>query len=128
MKIGSRLKALRKKYKYSRQDVADKIGVPLSTYGRWENDTSEPSYSNLEKIAGIYGVTIGSLFDVNDNDILPNNIKDNLLTSVVTMLVEDGLIDKDRKFNELDEDVQNMIMGALNKFISNIAEEKDSSQ
>lgn len=41
MAIGSNLRKLRSKTKFSQQEVADMLGLDRSTYINWENETSD---------------------------------------------------------------------------------------
>ena len=56
-----RLKELRLEYNYRQVDVSKKIGVDRTTYVKYENGQSEPSFATLQKLAGIYDVSIDYL-------------------------------------------------------------------
>lgn len=127
MKIGYKLRMLRKSSQLKQEEIAQTLGISQSKYARWENDLTEPSFSDLEKLANMYGITMGDFFNVNNNDILNDNLKNDLIRSVIKMLIDQGLIEKNKNFNELDEDSQNIIISALNKFIKIVAEENENS-
>ncbi len=41
--------------------VADMLDVAQATYQRWERGTREPSFSDLERVAAIFGVSVAEL-------------------------------------------------------------------
>ena len=51
--IGQRIKDLRNKKEWTRQDLADKLGVSLNGIYRWENSERGVSEENLAKIAKV---------------------------------------------------------------------------
>jgi len=52
--LNQRLRELRKKAKYTQQELSEKIGVPLTTYANWEQGTRHPDYDVLVKLANIF--------------------------------------------------------------------------
>ena len=62
MAIGSNLRKLRSKTKFSQQEVADMLGLDRSTYINWENETSDVKSQYIPKLADIFGVEIQDLF------------------------------------------------------------------
>lgn len=66
MKIGQKLKAMKIEKGFSTEEVADKIGISVSTYRRLENDKSFPDVFTLDKIAKMY--------DKDLNDLLPEGM------------------------------------------------------
>lgn len=55
--MGSRLKALRKKYNYTGEEIGRKLQVSKSAISMWEKDLRSPSADLIEKFATIYGVS-----------------------------------------------------------------------
>ena len=55
--IGNILKQLRENKKLSMANVATALGVSLSAYQKYENNTRDVSTTLLNKIADFYGVT-----------------------------------------------------------------------
>jgi transcriptional regulator with XRE-family HTH domain len=66
MKIGNKLKSLRANKGYSSELVAEKLGISLITYRRYERNESVPDLNMLEKIATTYEIPITELF-ANEN-------------------------------------------------------------
>ncbi|WP_312266914.1 ankyrin repeat domain-containing protein [Neisseria sp.] len=62
--IGTNIKAFREKYKMSQQDLADKMNTARPVISNWENGKTEPSSSQLLKLAKI--------FDASTDKILGN--------------------------------------------------------
>ena len=58
IKIGDRLKSLRKKENLTQSQFAEKIGLPRTTYANYENNSREPSKEILEKIATVLNITV----------------------------------------------------------------------
>ncbi len=62
MKIGERIKELRKARGLSAEEVAERLGVSLSTLYRYENSSiSKVPIDVIEKLCAILGVTMGEL-------------------------------------------------------------------
>lgn len=59
--LGKRIKELRNKYKYTQTELANMVGVTKSTIAAYENDTRQPSYEVLIKMATVFKVSIDSL-------------------------------------------------------------------
>lgn len=62
--IGKRLKEARKARKMTQQDVADRVGVSVSTVKKWELDLNEPNSDKLIALALGLGVSVDYLFGV----------------------------------------------------------------
>ncbi|WP_324290979.1 helix-turn-helix transcriptional regulator [Chryseobacterium sp. CY350] len=61
--IGTNLKRLRSKTKYSSQDIADLLEVDRNTYSNWENEATDIKSQYIPKLADIFNVKIQDLFD-----------------------------------------------------------------
>lgn len=61
LKVGSRIKELRKSKGISQRAFATKLGIPFSTYSNYENDNREPSMDTLQRIADALGVHMSYL-------------------------------------------------------------------
>jgi Zn-dependent peptidase ImmA (M78 family)/DNA-binding XRE family transcriptional regulator len=60
--IAQKLKALREKYGYSLQELADLIGVSRQSIHKFENDIVNPSSETLLKLSEIFAVPYGYFF------------------------------------------------------------------
>ncbi len=61
IKIGDRIKDLRKKLGLTQKDMSKMLNIPYSTYSNYENNNREPSKELLEKIANVLNVSINTL-------------------------------------------------------------------
>ncbi len=61
IKIGENLKALRNKYKYTLEDVADIIGVSRQSVSKWEKGETYPDIENCLKLSLLFKTTIDAL-------------------------------------------------------------------
>lgn len=55
--LGARIRALRGAAGFTQVEVAAHVGVTEQTFIRWEQDKSEPSFSELCAIAAMFGKT-----------------------------------------------------------------------
>ena len=62
MFIGSNLRKLRNKTKYSQQNVEDFLEISRLTYANWENETTDVKAQYIPKLAEIFEVSISELF------------------------------------------------------------------
>lgn len=61
-----RLRELMKKNGYTQQSLADHIGVSRSTVGMWVTGRNEPDNGTIEKLAGLFGCSVGYLMGTED--------------------------------------------------------------
>lgn len=62
-----RLQSLRRKEGWSQQDVADRLGIPRSSYAGYENGSREPDFEMLVRLAELFGVSSDYLLGVTDD-------------------------------------------------------------
>lgn len=55
--LGSKIKELRKKSKLTQTELASKVGVTKSTIAAYENNSRQPSYDVLIKMADVFKVS-----------------------------------------------------------------------
>ena len=65
MKIGEKIKQLRKNKNMSQEVLAGALGVTFQAVSKWETGTSMPDLSLIPAIASFFGVSIDELFDHN---------------------------------------------------------------
>ena len=63
IKIGKKLKELRKVEGYTQKQLADKLNLGRVNYTRYETDASRPDYETLILIADFYDISLDELFD-----------------------------------------------------------------
>ncbi|WP_294287056.1 helix-turn-helix transcriptional regulator [uncultured Chryseobacterium sp.] len=81
MGIGTNLKKLRTKARFSQQEIADMLGLDRNTYNRWENESTDIKSQYIPKLAEIFQVSILDLFEAGKKDAgdngFENFVKDN---------------------------------------------------
>ena len=65
MKIGEKIKELRKARNISQESLAKVLGVSFQAISKWETNTTTPDISIIPSIASYFGVSIDELFDHN---------------------------------------------------------------
>lgn len=90
--IGTNLKKLRSKTKYSQQDIADMLEVDRVTYTNWENETTDVKSQYIPKLAEIFGVNIQDLFTTDHKTRIVNNNFDNKDSSIGQKDIQQGII------------------------------------
>lgn len=71
IQIGSKIKESRLSRNISQKDMAEQLGLSVSTYSNYENNYREPKLETIEKICEILGVTIDEL--MNTPEYTPEN-------------------------------------------------------
>ena len=71
MGFEKRLTELRKKYKLSQGDLAQKVGVHINVLGRYERGLAKPSIEIAAKLANILDVSLDYLVGKEDMEIDP---------------------------------------------------------
>lgn len=64
LKIGNNLKSYRKKLQLTQAEMAEKIGIPRSTYANYENNTRVPDSETLNKMSEKLNVQIDYLLGI----------------------------------------------------------------
>ena len=105
MVIGNKLKAKRTEKKLSAEYIADKIGVDISTYRKYERDEVSPSIEKLEKIANALEIPLFSLFPdtfVENNDYQNGGVA--ILYNHTLQLSEKAIEKCEEQIKELKQD------------------------
>ena len=69
MKLGEKIKLLRKGKKISQEELANMLKINRNYLSRIETGKYEPTSSVLKNIAKIFNIDLNSLLDINNNDI-----------------------------------------------------------
>lgn len=62
--LGDVIKALRDEKKIQQRDLASFLEVKPSTVSNWENNSRQPDFEHLKKIADFFDVSIDFLRDI----------------------------------------------------------------
>lgn len=57
-----RLKELREEKNLSQKSIAEKLGIPVSTYANWEQGRREPCIEDIYKILNVLQIEASDLF------------------------------------------------------------------
>lgn len=82
-----KLKELRNSRNMSQQAVADVLGIPITTYRKYENGTRQVPTEVLFDLADYYQVSLDYLMD---RDLSPDEIRKAQLDSLYGILNEEG--------------------------------------
>lgn len=69
LKIGNRIKELRKENEMTQERLAELIGVSFQAVSKWENNIALPDITLVPKLAQIFGVSTDELFSFNLKEI-----------------------------------------------------------
>lgn len=61
MRLGERLRALRKQRRFNAELLATSCGVKAGAYRRWERNETEPSVSQAIQLAQVYQMTLDEM-------------------------------------------------------------------
>ena len=78
MDIGNNIKYYRQNLNLTQKDLANKTGLSEISIRKYENNSRNPKYENLRKIASALNVSIGCLTDYSEDDNIKNIILDEL--------------------------------------------------
>ena len=71
LEIANRLVELRKKFGYSQEALAEKLGISRQAISKWERAEASPDTDNLMALASLYGMTLDQL--INTDSAIPEN-------------------------------------------------------
>lgn len=73
--LGDRLRKQRNRLKLTQEDIARKIGVARTTYAMYEQNSREPDYATLQKLADLFDVSVDYLLGRTNDPTPPGNSK-----------------------------------------------------
>lgn len=68
MEKQNKLSNLRKNLNFKQKDIANKLGITASAYGRWERGECNPRIDKILKLSQILEVNLEYLMDVLNTD------------------------------------------------------------
>lgn len=122
MSFGDNIKKYRLNRGINQKELAEILGIPVSTLANYENNHREPRTTILKKIAKVLDVSLGTLADSEREDIYQSNLKK--LRNEVPEEDQD-LINWSPSSIEYDKEVNEGIK-LLNEFLKNNALQHDS--
>lgn len=120
MEINDILKELRQKKQLTQQELAEKLGINLSSYQKYErpNNSVKPSLESLIKLADFYGVSVDYLLGREKQDTQPNPIAMLNLPADTEAVVE--------TFTQLPELMQKAMIDILLQLSDAVKDRRDS--
>lgn len=88
IKIGGKIKAYRKNLKLTQAEMANKLGIPRSTYANYENDSREPNIDILNKISSVIGIPLNDIFNAppsSDFELTNEQKRSNLMYKIMNL-------------------------------------------
>ena len=79
---GEKIKEIRRKRKYTCQQMADTLGISRRAYQAYERNESEPTLAGLVALANILNIRV-------DEMLLPNTINFNLISDKADLTTKD---------------------------------------
>lgn len=67
--IGENIVKLRKKYNYSQEEVAEKIGVTRQTVAKWESGESIPDVLHSNALAELFDIALDNLVNFEADEV-----------------------------------------------------------
>lgn len=67
--IGENITKLRKRYNYSQEEVAEKIGVTKQTIAQWESGESIPDVLHSNALAELFDIALDNLVNFEANEV-----------------------------------------------------------
>lgn len=95
MKVGEKIKQVRKEKGLQQKAVALEIGIDQSNYNKIENGRREPSVEVLQKLSVIFGVTVDDLLNPAKNQPSPVRVEDKTVTEKIRLI--EKLEDEDKR-------------------------------
>jgi transcriptional regulator with XRE-family HTH domain len=93
MSIGQRLKQARGQKGYTQRQIADKLGVHVTTVSKHELDAAEPDSETLFKLASIYGVSVEWIMYGHEDE----NLTETILKDIVQQTGVDLTIPRNKE-------------------------------
>ena len=141
IEIADRLVKLRKKYGYSQEELADKLGLSRQAVSKWERAEASPDTDNLICLAKLYGVSLDELLatDEDVDTIVKEQVKEEKKNDKV-VIDDDGVVifskggkkvtinddgvtcyHKDGTVTKKNFDVKNAVIGAIEATLFTLA-------
>ncbi|MCA6067183.1 helix-turn-helix domain-containing protein [Chryseobacterium sp. RG1] len=117
MGVGTNIKRLRNKTKFSHQEIADMLGIDRNTYANWENEATDIKSQFIPKLAEIFGVSIQDLFESGEKGSVTNS-QDNFQlhdSSIGQKDFQQGII-----INITDSEAAKILSSQLEELIKNL--------
>lgn len=103
VQIGTRIKQTRIKKGLKQRELADKADIPYSTLANYENNKREPNQEQIEKIAGVLGVTVYELLGISTDQLLQPLKDETIFLNYLSSIGVEYIPDMDIPYSEYDK-------------------------
>ena len=93
VKIGEKIKGVRRLLNISQEDLSDQVGVSLKTVQRWEAGVRSPRVQELQKLSKVLNIPVGELAN-------EDNVSDVDITSIVKGVSSPEYLEKGVNYSE----------------------------
>lgn len=118
MNFGERLTQLRKEYGYStRNEFADKLGIPSTTLRNYETNAREPGHTFLKQISEFFNVSVDYLLCLTDDKEVLNSFR--------LHAAEQSLIEKYRSLDSFGQETVSITLDRECKRVELLKKQQD---
>ena len=95
MNVGEIISKYRKERGLTQKQLADMLYLSVDAVSKWECGSRRPDYATLLKLAGFFGVPVGSLFDAGERmtselrRCIPENVPAEILPKLISAFVDE---------------------------------------
>ena len=109
-----RIKQLRKQKGLTQKEMAEAVGVGVSTVAMWESGKRTPSFKLLNDLSDLFDKSIDYILGTSDDDRSPK-LNDAQIEQLGTWEIQSELIDILRQYLQLDEYGKMNVRSLLNR-------------
>ena len=109
-----RIKQLRKQKGLTQKEMAEAVGVGVSTVAMWESGKRTPSFKLLNDLSDLFDKSIDYILGISDDDRSPK-LNDAQVEQLGTWEIQSELIDILRQYLQLDEYGKMNVRSLLNR-------------
>ena len=109
-----RIKQLRKQKGLTQKEMAEAVGVGVSTVAMWESGKRTPSFKLLNDLSNLFDKSIDYILGTSDDDRSPK-LNDAQVEQLGTWEIQSELIDILRQYLQLDEYGKMNVRSLLNR-------------
>ena len=102
MDVGANIKKIRKEKGLQQKQVALELGIDQSNYNKMENNKREPSLDVLNKLAGLFNVSVDQILNRDATIPIEVTVEDKTTTEQVRLIQQLDDSDKQTVFKIID--------------------------
>lgn len=122
-----RIKQLRKQKGLTQKEMAEAVGVGVSTVAMWESGKRTPSFKLLNDLSDLFEKSIDYILGTSDDDRSPK-LNDAQIERLGTWEIQSELIDILRQYLQLDEYGKMNIRSLLNRELVRCQEQRTAER